>query len=95
MKITGEHVFVSPRQKVWEALQDPQMLDLSQDFSMHTPATRERAEWLLKRRVRWIAVDAGSADHPNEHRDPARRRGGGRRGQARPLARRDLPKTDY
>lgn len=26
MKITGEHVFVSPREKVWEALQDPQML---------------------------------------------------------------------
>jgi uncharacterized protein len=26
MKITGEHVFSSPRQKVWDALQDPQML---------------------------------------------------------------------
>jgi uncharacterized protein len=26
MKITGEHAFRSPRQRVWEALQDPQML---------------------------------------------------------------------
>jgi carbon monoxide dehydrogenase subunit G len=26
MKITGEHVFISPRERVWEALQDPQML---------------------------------------------------------------------
>jgi carbon monoxide dehydrogenase subunit G len=26
MKITGEHAFASPRQKVWDALQDPQML---------------------------------------------------------------------
>jgi carbon monoxide dehydrogenase subunit G len=26
MKITGEHTFRSPRQRVWEALQDPQML---------------------------------------------------------------------
>ena len=26
MKITGEHVFSAPRQKVWDALQDPQML---------------------------------------------------------------------
>jgi uncharacterized protein len=26
MKITGEHAFRSPRRKVWEALQDPQML---------------------------------------------------------------------
>jgi carbon monoxide dehydrogenase subunit G len=26
MKINGEHVFVSSREKVWEALQDPQML---------------------------------------------------------------------
>jgi len=26
MKITGEHTFASPRERVWEALQDPQML---------------------------------------------------------------------
>jgi len=26
--------------------------------------TREFAEWVLRRGVRWIAVDAGSADHP-------------------------------
>jgi len=48
MKITGEHVFVSPRQKVWEALQDPQMLDLSQDFfdahACHARARRMAAE---------------------------------------------------
>src|SRR5258708_28347976 len=69
-------------------------LDLTQDFSLHTPAfagyhkfypenwtdrseadetryfirhsgrTRALAEWVVDRGVRWIAVDAGSADHP-------------------------------
>ena len=30
----------------------------------HPGPTREFAEWLLERKVRWLAVDAGTADHP-------------------------------
>ena len=33
-------------------------------FIRHPGPTREFAEWVLDRGVRWLAVDAGSADHP-------------------------------
>ena len=38
--------------------------DETRYFIRHPGPTREFAEWLLDRGVRWIAVDAGSADHP-------------------------------
>jgi arylformamidase len=39
-------------------------VDETKYFIRHPGPTRAFAEWLLERRVRWLAVDAGSADHP-------------------------------
>jgi len=39
-------------------------LDETRYFIRHPGPTREFAEWVLDRGVRWLAVDAGSADHP-------------------------------
>lgn len=38
--------------------------DETKYFIRHPGPTRAFAEWLLERKVRWLAVDAGSADHP-------------------------------
>jgi kynurenine formamidase len=38
--------------------------DETRYFIRHPGPTREFAEWVLDRGVRWLAVDAGSADHP-------------------------------
>jgi kynurenine formamidase len=39
-------------------------VDESRYFLRHPGPTREFAEWVMDRGVRWLAVDAGSADHP-------------------------------
>ena len=39
-------------------------VDETKYFIRHPGPSRPFAEWVLKRGVRWIAVDAGSADHP-------------------------------
>jgi arylformamidase len=39
-------------------------VDETRYFIRHPGPTRRFAEWLLDRGVRWLAVDAGSADHP-------------------------------
>ena len=39
-------------------------LDETRYFIRHPGPTRDFAEWVLDRGVRWLAVDAGSADHP-------------------------------
>src|SRR5579871_81247 len=38
--------------------------DETRYFIRHPGPTREFAEWVLERGVRWLAVDCGSADHP-------------------------------
>ena len=43
---------------------DRSRVDETKYFIRHPGPTREFAEWVLKRGVRWIAVDVGSADHP-------------------------------
>lgn len=43
---------------------DRSAVDETAYFIRHPGPTREFAEWLLERRVRWLAVDVGSADHP-------------------------------
>jgi arylformamidase len=43
---------------------DRTQLDETRYFIRHPGPTREFAEWVLDRGVRWLAVDAGSADHP-------------------------------
>src|SRR5436305_12593256 len=43
---------------------DRSHLDETKYFVRHPGPTRAFAEWVLERGVRWIAVDAGSADHP-------------------------------
>jgi kynurenine formamidase len=43
---------------------DRSAVDETKYFIRHPGPTRAFAEWLLERRVRWLAVDAGSADHP-------------------------------
>jgi kynurenine formamidase len=43
---------------------DKSELDETRYFIRHPGPTRAFAEWVLDRGVRWIAVDAGSADHP-------------------------------
>src|SRR5439155_405579 len=39
-------------------------VDESRYFLRHPGPTRDFADWVLDRGVRWLAVDAGSADHP-------------------------------
>jgi arylformamidase len=55
---TGYHRFYP------ENWTDRSEVDETRYFVRHPGPTREFAEWLLERRVRWLAVDAGSADHP-------------------------------
>src|SRR5260370_783154 len=43
---------------------DRSQVDETKYFIRHPGPTRAFAEWVLKRGVRWIAIDAGSADHP-------------------------------
>ena len=43
---------------------DRSEVDETRYFIRHPGPTRAFAEWLLDRGVRWLAVDAGSADHP-------------------------------
>jgi arylformamidase len=43
---------------------DRSQVDETKYFIRHPGPTRAFAEWVLHRGVRWIAVDAGSADHP-------------------------------
>ena len=39
-------------------------VDETRYFIRHPGPTREFADWVLARGLRWLAVDAGSADHP-------------------------------
>jgi kynurenine formamidase len=43
---------------------DLSQVDETRYFIRHPGPGREFAEWVLERGIRWIAVDAGSADHP-------------------------------
>jgi arylformamidase len=43
---------------------DRSEVDETRYFVRHPGPTREFAEWVLNRGIRWLAVDAGSADHP-------------------------------
>jgi kynurenine formamidase len=43
---------------------DRSEVDETRYFIRHPGPGREFAEWVLERGIRWIAVDAGSADHP-------------------------------
>ena len=43
---------------------DRSRIDEERYFLRHPGPARAFAEWVLDRRVRWLAVDAGSADHP-------------------------------
>lgn len=43
---------------------DRSEMDEVRYFNRHPGPTREFAEWVLDRGVRWLAVDAGSQDHP-------------------------------
>jgi arylformamidase len=55
---TGYHRFYN------ENWVDRSQVDETRYFVRHPGPTREFAEWVLDRGVRWLAVDAGSADHP-------------------------------
>ena len=39
-------------------------VDETKYFIRHPGPTRELADWVLARGIRWLAVDVGSADHP-------------------------------
>jgi arylformamidase len=43
---------------------DRRDVDETRYFIRHPGPAREFAEWVLERRIRWLAVDCGSADHP-------------------------------
>ena len=43
---------------------DLSQIDETRYFIRHPGPARDFAEWVLDRGVRWLAVDAGSADHP-------------------------------
>lgn len=55
---TGYHRFYP------ENWADRKEVDETRYFIRHPGPTRELAEWILDRGIRWLAVDAGSADHP-------------------------------
>jgi arylformamidase len=55
---TGYHRFYPEN---WTNLGE---VDETRYFIRHPGPGRDFAEWVLERGVRWIAVDAGSADHP-------------------------------
>jgi kynurenine formamidase len=55
---TGYHRFYP------ENWTDRSETDETRYFIRHPGPAREFAEWVLERGVRWLAVDAGSADHP-------------------------------
>ena len=55
---TGYHRFYN------ENWVDRGQVDETRYFVRHPGPTREFAEWVLDRGVRWLAVDAGWADHP-------------------------------
>jgi arylformamidase len=47
-----------------ENWKDRSEVDETKYFIRHPGPTREFAEWLLERKVRWLALDVSSADHP-------------------------------
>jgi kynurenine formamidase len=55
---TGYHRYYPEN---WADLSD---VDETRYFIRHPGPTREFAEWVLDRGLRWLAVDAGSQDHP-------------------------------
>ncbi len=55
---TGYHRFYP------ENWTDRSEVDEERYFLRHPGPTREFAEWLLERKVRWLALDVSSADHP-------------------------------
>ncbi len=55
---TGYHRYYPEN---WTNLDD---VDETKYFIRHPGPTRPFAEWLIDRKVRYLAVDAGSADHP-------------------------------
>ena len=55
---TGYHRFYP------ENWTDRSEVDEERYFLRHPGPTREFAEWLLDRKVRWLALDVSSADHP-------------------------------
>lgn len=58
---TGYHRFYSSD---WHAKCGPAEPDDTRYFIKHPGPTRAFADWVRARRVRWLAVDASSADHP-------------------------------
>ena len=58
---TGYHRFYPSN---WTASCGPIEPDETRYFIKHPGPTREFADWVKARGIRWLAVDAGSADHP-------------------------------
>ncbi len=58
---TGYHRFYPSN---WTAECGPIEPDETRYFIKHPGPTREFADWVKARGIRWLAVDAGSADHP-------------------------------
>jgi kynurenine formamidase len=58
---TGYHRFYPSN---WTASCGPSQPDETRYFIKHPGPTREFAEWVKARGIRWLALDAGSADHP-------------------------------
>ena len=58
---TGYHRFYPSN---WTAECGPIEPDETRYFIKHPGPTRQFAEWVKSRGIRWLAVDAGSADHP-------------------------------
>jgi kynurenine formamidase len=58
---TGYHRFYPSN---WAATCGPIEPDETRYFIKHPGPTRVFADWVRERGVRWLAIDAGSADHP-------------------------------
>ena len=58
---TGYHRFYPSN---WTATCGPVEPDETRYFIKHPGPTRQFADWVKARGIRWLAVDAGSADHP-------------------------------
>jgi arylformamidase len=61
----GDYDVYGPEHRYYpENWTDRSQADETRYFIRHPGPARAFAEWVLERGVRWIAVDAGSADHP-------------------------------
>jgi arylformamidase len=60
---TGWHGFYNPRSQVC-SVRNHNVANEVKYFFRHSGPDRRLADWARKKRLKWVGIDAGSADHP-------------------------------